>query len=82
MPWRRDWSKYPNAWRTYLAGAVAFTVLGVTYLVLREAVGVGYLVLAAILGFFSRYSFRNSRVGLPPGQGDGPPPAPAPTTST
>ena len=61
LPWRRDWSKYPNAWKTYLTGSVAFTVLGVTFLLLRDQVGVGYLVLAAVLGLFARYSFRNSR---------------------
>jgi hypothetical protein len=63
LPWRRDWSKYPNAWKTYLTGAVAFAVLGVTYLVLRGEVGVGYLVLAAVLGILARYSFRHSRLG-------------------
>ncbi len=70
LPWRRDWSKYPNAWKTYLVGSVAFGVLSVTYLLLRDDVGLGYLVLASVLGVLSRYSFRKSRLGAPPEQRD------------
>jgi hypothetical protein len=61
LPWRRDWSKYPNAWKTYRAGAVAFAVLAAFFLALGDEVGVGYLVLAVVLGILARYSFRHSR---------------------
>ncbi len=70
LPWRRDWSKYPNAWKTYLAGSVAFTVLGAVYVMVRDEVGVGYLVLAAVLGFLAHYSFRHSRLGTRPEESD------------
>ena len=63
LPWRRDWSKQPNAWKTYLAFGVTWAALGVAYLIGGNLFGIAWLALASFGLLVSRYTFRAARRG-------------------
>lgn len=70
LPWRRDWSRYPNTWKVYVAYAVVAAVLGCLYLAAGNPVGIAWLGLAVMWAFVTVYVRRKSRLGPQLGQRD------------
>lgn len=70
LPWRRDWTKNPNAWKVYVAYAVVAALLGCFYLAAGNLFGILWLVLAVVWVFVTLYVRRKSRLGPQLGQGD------------
>lgn len=63
LPWRRDWSRYPNTWKVYVAYAVVAALLGCFYLAAGNLIGLAWLALAVVWVFVTRYVRRKSRLG-------------------
>ena len=70
LPWRRDWSRYPNTWKVYVGYAVVAAVLGCFYLATGSLIGIAWLALAVVWTFATRYVRRRSRPGPSRGQSD------------
>ena len=66
LPWRRDWSQYPNVWKVYVAYTVLFAATAAFYLADGKIIGVFWIGLAVAMVVVTRYVYRKSR----PGQSD------------
>jgi hypothetical protein len=67
LPWRRDWSRYPNVWKVYVAYTALFVATAAFYLAAGSLIGVFWVCLALATAFVTRYVYRNSRPGQPAG---------------
>lgn len=46
LPWRRDWSKNPDAWKAYVAYSIVFAVIAAVYLAAGSWIGIFWLAFA------------------------------------
>lgn len=72
LPWRRDWSQYPNVWKVYVAYTVVFAAAAAFYLADGRLFGVFWVGLAVVMLVVTRYVYRWSRPGRSGGRGDQP----------
>jgi hypothetical protein len=63
LPWRRDWSRYPNVWKVYVAYTVVFVAAAAFYLAAGSLFGVFWVCLAVATAFLTRFVYRRSRPG-------------------
>jgi hypothetical protein len=68
LPWRRDWSRYPNVWKVYVAYTALFAVTAVVYLADGRLFGLFWVGLAVATLVVTRYVYRWS----PPGRDNQP----------
>jgi hypothetical protein len=63
LPWRRDWSKTPNAWKVYVAYSVLFAVIAAVYLAAGRLIGIFWLALAITWAVLTGFVRSRSRPG-------------------
>ena len=66
LPWRRDWSQYPNVWKVYLAYTVVFAAAAAYYLAAGSPFGIFWVGLTLATLLITRSVYRRSR----PADGD------------
>ena len=61
LPWRRDWSQYPNAWKVYVAYTVLYAATAAFYLATGRLFGLFWVGLTMAMLVVTRYVYRRSR---------------------